>query len=70
MQRCRREGVPKGELGRDRLGHRIDAGAPMTIESPFHIAAVARLFLALEQITVITFDDRVRLLVHVYVHPE
>ena len=31
---------------------------------------VARVFLTLEQVTVIAFDDRVRLFVHICVHPE
>ena len=31
---------------------------------------VTPLFLVLEQVTIVAFDDRVRLLVHVSVHPE
>jgi hypothetical protein len=68
MQRCRREGVPKGELGILSVITSMQARPNDRVSFPHR--NVARLFLALEQVTVIAFDDRVRLFVHICVHPE
>jgi hypothetical protein len=55
-----------------RHGTRWNAIAPIIapVLMMFQAGAAARLFLALEQITVVAFDDRIRLLVHVSVQTE